>query len=344
MTRTALITGATGQDGAYLSRLLLEKDYEVYAGTRGTSTANTWRLRDFGIEGEVEVVPLDLVEETKIQKLLEEIEPDELYNLAAQSSVGRSFDSPIYTAKVNALGTLRLLEAIRVADFDTRFFQASSSEMFGQPEESPQTEETPFHPTNPYGISKIFGHWCTVNYRETYGMHASSGILFNHESPLRSSKFVTRKISIAFAKIAEGQQDVLELGNLDAERDWGYAGDFVEAMWEMLQRPEGGTFVLSTGERRSVRDFTGAVAGYHGLDLRWEGEGVDEEGFDRKTGERMVKVNPEFFRPSEGGSIEGEAKNARDQLQWSPKTGFEDLAHLMAEADLDRVRRGNDVS
>lgn len=337
MPKTAFIAGVTGQDGAYLSRALIDKGYHVVGGTRDTSEENLWRLRELDVRDEVDLVTFELIDETNIRETLEEIRPDEIYNLAAQSSVSSSFERPIYTNEVNAMGTLRLLEAVRLMGLGARFYQASSSEMFGESSQE-RSETTAFHPKSPYGISKVFGHWCAVNYRESYGVHSSSGILFNHESPLRDPKYVTRKISLGFARIREGKQESIQLGNLDAQRDWGYADDYVEAMWKMLQEEEGGTYVISTGETHSVRDFTEAVAEFHGIDLEWRGEGIDEVGIDRRTGNDVVTVNPEFFRPSDIEAVSGDAAKAGRQLKWSPTHGFKDIARMMAKADLDRVR------
>jgi GDPmannose 4,6-dehydratase len=340
MAKRALLTGITGQDGAYLASVLLSKSYEVYGAARRTSSVNTWRLRELGIERDIRLVDLDLAELTNILRVLERTKPDEVYNLAAQSFVATSFEQPIYTANVTGLGVARMLEALRALGGGTRFYQASSSEMFGMIRETPQTESTPFHPRSPYAIAKLFGHWATVNYREAYGMHASSGILFNHESPLRGIEFVTRKIAVALARIKHGEQDVLELGNLDAKRDWGFAGDYVEGIWRVVQQPSGDDYVLATGETRSVRTFVDAAARALGFDIEWEGEGQQAVGRSRRDGRVLVRVNPEFYRPAEVDLLIGSAEKAREQLGWRPTTSFEALVTMMAEADERRVRGG----
>jgi GDPmannose 4,6-dehydratase len=340
MTRTALVTGITGQDGAYLARLLLAQGYEVYGAARRTSSVNTWRLRELGIEREVRFVDLDLAEITNILRVLESTRPDEVYNLGAQSFVATSFEQPIYTASVTGVGVARLLEAVRALGGGTRFYQASSSEMFGKVREIPQTEDTPFHPRSPYAVAKLFGHWSTVNYREAYGMHASSGILFNHESPLRGIEFVTRKITVGLARIKHGLQDVLRLGNLEAKRDWGFAGDYVEGIWRMVQQPEADDYVLATGETRSVRSFVDAAAEAIGLDLAWEGEGARTAGRRRSDGRVVVEIDPAFYRPAEVELLIGSAEKARRQLGWEPSTSFEALVAMMVEADERRVRNG----
>lgn len=337
--KKALITGITGQDGAYLAKLLLEKGYEVWGAYRRSASLNLWRLEELGLRDEVKLIPLDLLEYSNIMRALEKVQPQEIYNLAAQSFVALSFEMPLYTADADALGVTRLLEAIRLVNTKIRFYQASTSEMYGKVQQTPQTEQTPFYPRSPYAVAKLYAHWITVNYRESYGIHASSGILFNHESPLRGQEFVTRKITAALARIRYGQQDVLELGNLDAKRDWGFAGDYVEGMWRMLQQESPDDYVLATGETHSVREFVDLAAGVAGFDLVWEGSGEKEQGVDRRTGKVIVQVNPEFYRPAEVELLLGNPEKARSRLGWSPKIGFSALVRMMAERDLERAAR-----
>jgi len=333
----ALITGIRGQDGAYLAKLLLEKGYEVYGADRRSGDSSNWRLKELGIEKDVKVVYMDLLELTNIMRVIEKIQPDEVYNLAAQSFVGVSFEQPILTSEVDAMGVLRLLEAIRTLKPDTKFYQASTSEMFGKVQEIPQTEKTPFYPRSPYGVAKLFGHWITVNYRESFNIFACSGILFNHESPLRGVEFVTRKITYSLARIKYGLQDRLVLGNLDAKRDWGYAPEYVEGMWLMLQQEEPDDYVLATGETHTVREFVEKAAEVAGFDIEWEGEGVDTKGIDRKSGKVIVEVSPEFYRPAEVDILIGNPEKARKKLGWEPKTKFHRLVEIMMEADINRV-------
>lgn len=339
MSKTALITGIRGQDGAYLAKLLLEKGYKVYGADRRSSDAGNWRLKELGIEQDVEVVYMDLLELTNIMRTVERVKPDEVYNLAAQSFVGVSFEQPILTSEVDAMGVLRLLEAIRTIKPDTRFYQASTSELYGKVQEIPQTEKTPFYPRSPYGVAKLFGHWMTVNYRESYGMFACSGILFNHESPLRGLEFVTRKITHSVARIKKGLQDKVVLGNLDAKRDWGYAAEYVEGMWLMLQQEEPDDYVLATGETHSVREFVEAAFGAAGYQIEWEGEGVNTTGRDKATGRVLVEVSPEFYRPAEVDILIGNPEKAEKRLGWKPRTKFKELVAMMVEADLRRVDR-----
>ena len=317
---TALITGITGQDGAYLAELLLKKGYRVVGAFRRASTVNAARLEALGIASDVELVPFDLTDHGNMRRVLDRVEPDEVYNLAAQSFVGVSFEQPITTGDITGVGAVRLLEVIREVGPDIRFYQASTSEMFGKAREVPQNETTPFYPRSPYAASKLYAHWMTVNYREAYGMHASSGILFNHESPLRGAEFVTRKITLAAARIKHGLQDKLRLGNLDAKRDWGYAKEYVEAMWLMLQQPEPGDYVISTGETHSVREFVAAAFEAVGLD--WE---------------RHVLTDPAFVRPAEVDLLLGDSSRAKEKLGWRPEVTFKDLVSLMVEADLKRA-------
>ncbi len=341
MTKTALITGITGQDGAYLARLLLSKGYRVVGALRRSSAANDGRLRELGIADAVERVDLDLFETTNILRALDRTKPDEIYNLAAQSFVAVSFEQPIYTAEIDALGPARLLEAVRHAGRGgPRFYQASTSEMFGKVQAVPQDESTPFYPRSPYGVAKLYAHWLTVNYRESYGLHASSGILFNHESPLRGIDFVTRKITYSLALVRHGKLDTLRLGNLDARRDWGYAEDYVEGMWRMLQQPEADDYVLATGETRTVREFVERAAEPLGFDIAWDGSGDAEVGVDRRSGRRIVAVDPAFYRPAEVDLLVGSYAKAERGLVWAPRTPFAEMVAMMAEADDRRVRDG----
>lgn len=340
MSKCAFITGITGQDAAYLAKLLLEKGYEVYGAYRRSAAVNLWRLHELGLDGKIELVPMDLLELTNIMRTLQKIMPDEIYNLAAQSFVGISFDQLIYTTNVNAVGVAYLLESVRTICPEARFYQASTSEMFGKAQEVPQTEKTPFHPRSPYAVAKLYGHWITVNYREAHGIHTSSGILFNHESPLRGREFVTRKITASLAKIKYGQQEVLELGNLEAKRDWGFAGDYVEGMWLMLQQSTADDYVLATGETHSVREFAEKAGDCLGFHIIWEGDGPDARGIDQKSGKVIIRVNPAFYRPAEVDFLLGDASKAKERLGWEPKVRFERLVEMMARADMDRAARG----
>ncbi len=339
MSKTAFITGVSGQDGAYLSKLLLEKGYKVVGGIRRTSNAIDHRLVELGIDDDIEKVTFELAELPSIMRLIEKYRPDEFYNLAAQSFVGSSWEMPLYTADADAIGVCRILEAIRHSSPQTRFYQASTSEMFGLVQTVPQNEKTPLYPRSPYGVAKVYGHFITINYRESFGIHASSGILFNHESPLRGLEFVTRKITMSLAKIAQGKQDLLELGNLSAQRDWGFAGDYVEGMWRILQQDQGNDFVLATGTTHTVRSFVERAANVFGIDIEWQGEGEKESGIDKKTGKVIVAVNPKFYRPSEVELLIGDASKAKRLLGWEPKVQVEELAAMMAKADYDRVKR-----
>lgn len=340
MTKTAFITGVSGQDGAYLSKLLLEKGYRVVGGIRRTSTGIIHRLAELGIDKDVELVTFDLSEFQNILRLLGKVKPDEFYNLAAQSFVGSSWDLPLYTADVDAVSVCRILEGIRDIVPDCRFYQASTSEMFGHVREIPQSETTPFYPRSPYGVAKLYGHWITVNYRESFGLHASSGILFNHESPLRGVEFVTRKITLALARIAQGQQDTLYLGNMEAKRDWGYAAEYVEGMWRMLQQETADDYVLATGNTYTVRSFVEGAGRALGFDLVWEGEAETEVGIDRKTGRTLVRVDPKFYRPAEVEILIGDPSKAKAALGWVPATDIGGLTELMVRADFDRVKSG----
>ncbi len=332
--KKALITGITGQDGAYLSKLLIEKGYEVYGAYRRTSEVNFNRLRLVGVEDKIKFVPLELLEFTNIYTTVEKIQPEEIYNLGAQSSVPTSFEEPIFTAEVTGIGILRILEAVRAINPKIKVYQASSSEMFGKAEATPQNEQTRFHPRSPYAVSKIFAHWAAVNYRESYGLFVCSGILFNHESPLRGSEFVTRKITQSVARFKLGLQSEIRLGNLNSSRDWGYSPEYVEAMWLMLQQPEPDDYVIATGETHSVRDFAQAAFEKIGVDLEWSGQGVDERGINKANGATVVKVDPQFFRPADADYLVGDYSKAKKKLGWSPKTSFKELVGIMVEHDL----------
>ncbi|MHB8837655.1 MAG: GDP-mannose 4,6-dehydratase [Gemmatimonadaceae bacterium] len=340
MAKTALITGVTGQDGAYLARLLLEKGYKVFGGTRRTSSASSWRLEHLGIRNDVEQVLLDLAEFSNILRAVEKIQPDEVYNLAAQSFVGASFEQPIYTADVTGTSVVRMLEALRLAAPTARFYQASTSEMFGKVQEIPQRETTPFYPRSPYGVAKLYGHWITVNYREAYGMHASTGILFNHESPLRGLDFVTRKITSGLAEIRAGRRDTLVLGNLDAKRDWGYALDYVEGMWSMLQQERADDYVLSTSETTTVRRFVSWAAEAMDLDIEWVGAQATERAVDRGSGRVLVRVDEKYLRPSEVEILVGDSSKAKATFGWTARMTGKELARLMALEDWRRARAG----
>lgn len=336
--KKALITGVTGQDGGYLAKLLVEKGYEVTGAVRRNSHQETARLQKLGIADKVRCVDFDLSEVNNINRLIRSTSFDEVYNLAAQSFVGSSWEQPIYAADVNSLGVVRILDAIRTYSPQARFYQASTSEMFGLVRAVPQNEETPFYPRSPYGVAKVYGHYITVNYRESFGIHASSGILFNHESPMRGSEFVTRKITLGLARFARGQHVPVELGNLDARRDWGFAGDYVEGMWRMLQQDKADDYVLATGITTPIRDFVNFAAKALDLDLEWSGAAETEQAVDRKTGKVAVKVNPKFYRPAEVDLLLGDAAKARKVLGWQPKVGIRELAEMMAKADFDDWR------
>ena len=341
MTKKALITGITGQDGAYLSDFLLKKGYKVYGAVRRTSSINTARLSYMGVLEDIELVSMDLAEITNIQRAIEKIKPDEVYNLAAQSFVQTSYEQPIYTSDIDGIGVTRILETIRNLGGKIKFYQASTSEMFGKAKESPQNEDTPFYPRSPYGIAKLYSHWMTVNYREAWGIHSSSGILFNHESPLRGTEFVTRKISLGMSQIALKKIKKINLGNLNAERDWGFAGDYVEAMWLMLQKNKPGDYVIATGETHSVREFAQAAANAVDIDISWDTNGDSEVGICKKTGEIIVSVDPQFNRPSETEHLLGDPSRARDNLGWSPSLDFKSLVNMMVEHDLKRLEENN---
>ena len=336
--KKALITGITGQDGSYLAELLLEKGYEVHGIIRRASTFNTGRIDHLYRDPHIKDVRLflhfgDLSDGSNLNRLLEKIKPDEIYHLGAQSHVRVSFDTPEYTADVTGLGTLRLLDAIREAGIKTKFYQASSSEMFGKAKEIPIKETTPFYPRSPYGCAKVYGYWITKNYRESYDMFASNGILFNHESPRRGETFVTRKITIGLNKIKKGLLDKIYLGNLDAKRDWGYAKDYAEGMWLMLQQDKPDDYILATNETHSVREFVEEAAKLLDFDIVWEGKGVNEKGIDKKSGKVIIEIDKKYFRPAEVDILLGDYSKAKKDLNWEPKTKFKDLVKIMIEAD-----------
>lgn len=346
---TALITGITGQDGSYLAEFLLGKGYEVHGLMRRSSSFNTGRIEHMYLDQWVEdqhngrrlhLHYADMTDSSSLIRVIRLVKPDEIYNLAAQSHVKVSFDVPEYTADVDALGTLRLLEAVRILGMEKkcRIYQASTSELFGEVAEVPQTERTPFHPRSPYSVAKLYAFWIMKNYRESYGMFTANGILFNHESERRGENFVTRKITMAAARIAAGRQKKLYLGNLDAKRDWGYAPDYVECMWLILQQPEPDDYVIATGEYHSVREFATMAFARAGIDLRWEGKGMDEKGIDTRTGEVLVEVDPKFFRPADVEELLGNPEKARRELGWNPrKTSFEELVNKMVDYDIEQL-------
>jgi len=336
--KKALITGITGQDGAYLAKFLLGMDYIVYGSYRRTSSENFWRLSELNVlkHKNLRLVELDVTDLSSCINVIQEIAPDEVYNLAAQSFVGTSFNQPVCTANITGFGALNILDSIRLVNKDIRFYQASSSEMFGLVQELPQTESTPFYPRSPYAIAKLFAHWTTINYRESYNIYAASGILFNHESPLRGLEFVTRKITDAVAKIKFDQLECLELGNLDAKRDWGFAAEYVEGMWLMLQQKTPDTFVLASNRAVTIRDFVRMSFKHANIEIEFNGEHEDEIGVDVSSGKTLVKVNPKFFRPSEVDLLIGNPEKAELELGWKTKTSLEDLSKLMVESDLKR--------
>ncbi|MFS2006395.1 GDP-mannose 4,6-dehydratase [Duganella sp. CT11-25] len=341
-TKKALVTGITGQDGAYLAELLLEKGYEVTGTYRRTSSVNFWRIEELGIQSHpnLNLVEYDLTDLGSSIRLLQNAQPDEVYNLAAQSFVGVSFEQPVTTAEITGVGPVNLLEAIRIVNPKIRFYQASTSEMFGKVQAVPQKEDTPFYPRSPYGVAKLYAHWMTVNYRESYGIFGCSGILFNHESPLRGREFVTRKITDSVAKIHLGQLDVLELGNMDAKRDWGYAKEYVEGMWRILQADQPDTYVLATNRTETVRDFVSMAFKAVDVSIAWSGEAENEIGTCQKTGKVLVRVNPKFYRPAEVELLIGDPAKAHKELGWKPSTTLEQLCQMMVEADLRRNKAG----
>ncbi|VWB48190.1 GDP-mannose 4,6-dehydratase [Burkholderia latens] len=340
--KVSIITGITGQDGAYLAQLLLDKGYQVYGTYRRTSSVNFWRIEELGIakHPNLHLVEYDLTDLSASIRLLQTTGATEVYNLAAQSFVGVSFEQPVTTAEITGIGPLNLLEAIRIVNPKIRFYQASTSEMFGKVQAIPQIESTPFYPRSPYGVAKLYAHWITVNYRESYDIFGCSGILFNHESPLRGREFVTRKITDSVAKIKLGQLDVLELGNMDAKRDWGFAKEYVEGMWRMLQVDEPDTYVLATNRTETVRDFVRMAFKATGIDLEFKGSDVDEVGIDVATGKTVVRVNPKFHRPAEVDLLIGNPEKAKQKLGWKPATTLEQLCAMMVEADLRRNELG----
>ena len=347
--KTALITGVTGQDGSYLAEFLLEKGYEVHGTIRRNSSDFRERISHLEGRPNFHLHYTDMTDSMSIMKVIRKVRPDEIYNLAAQSHVQVSFDVPEYTANADALGVLRILEAVRECDLTkkTRIYQASTSELYGKVEEVPQSETTPFHPYSPYAVAKLYGFWIVKEYREAYGMYCCSGILFNHESERRGETFVTRKITLAAARIAQGKQEKLYLGNLSSLRDWGYAPDYVECMWLILQQPEPEDYVIATGEQHSVREFATLAFKSAGIDLRWEGEGADEKGIDVNTGKVLVEVSPDFYRPTDVVNLLGDPSKARERLGWNPqKTSFEELVKRMVDNDMEKVaieRVGNQV-
>lgn len=342
MKKKALITGITGQDGAYLAEFLLKKDYEVHGIKRRASSFNTERIDHLYQDPHDKNVSFflhygDLTDSTNLIRIIQEVKPDEIYNLGAQSHVKVSFETPLYTAESDAVGTLRLLEAIRILGMEkqVRFYQASTSELYGNVQETPQSEKTPFYPRSPYSVAKLYSHWITLNYREAYGMYASNGILFNHESPRRGETFVTRKITRAVARIKLGLQDKLFLGNVHAKRDWGFAGDYVEAMWLILQYHEADDFVIATGESHSVREFVDLAFREVGIDIEWKGKGLNEKGYDGATGKVLIEVDPRYFRPTEVDVLMGDFSKAKTKLNWQPKVSFAELVRMMVKADLE---------
>jgi len=336
--KKAIITGITGQDGAYLAEFLLNKGYKVYGTYRRTASVNFWRLEELGVKDHenLELIEYDLTDASNSIRMVADIEPDEIYNLAAQSFVGVSFEQPLATAHITGLGCAHLLEAIRIVNPKIKFYQASTSEMFGDVQEIPQTEKTPFWPRSPYGAAKMYAHWMVVNYRESYDMFASSGILFNHESPLRGLEFVTRKITDSVAKIKLGKLEYMELGNMDAKRDWGFAKDYIEGMYLMLQADKPDTYVLATNRTETVRDFVKMAFKAVGIELEFKGDAEDEVAIDKATGKTVVKVNPKFYRPAEVDLLIGNPQKAKDELGWEPKCTLEELCAMMVEADLRR--------
>lgn len=340
--KKAIITGITGQDAAYLAELLLGKGYKVYGTYRRTSSTNFWRIEELGIETDPNLILLeyDLIDLSSAYRIISEVEPDEIYNLAAQSFVGVSFTQPVATAQITGIGAMNLLEAIRTINPKIKFYQASTSEMFGKVHAIPQSEETPFHPRSPYGVAKVFAHWATLNYQESYNIFATSGILFNHESPLRGKEFVTRKITDAVAKIHLEKQDVLELGNMNAKRDWGYAKEYVDGMYRMLQVDEPGVYVLATNKTQTVREFVSLAFNAVGIDIIWKGKEENEIGQDSKTGKTLIKVNSKFYRPAEVDLLIGDASKANEKLNWIPKTTLKELCDMMVKKDIERNQNG----
>ena len=344
MSKKAIVTGISGQDGAYLAQHLLSIGYKVFGAVRRSSRSAEIlpRLKYLGIEKDVELIDFELSELTNIIRVVKKVQPDEVYNLGGQSFVGSSWEQSLTTSDINAIAVLRLLEAIREYSPDTRFYQASTSEMFGATS-PPQSESTPFYPRSPYGVSKLFGHWITKNYRESHGLKACSGILFNHESPIRGQEFVTRKISLSLARVVLGKQDVIKLGNLSAQRDWGFAGDYVKGMHLMTTAENLNDYVLASGETHSIREFASIAAGFLGINLAWEGEGLDEKGIDKKTNKCVISVDPKFFRPAEVDLLLGDPTKAENDLGWKRTVEFKSLVEMMASSDYDAVKKDNIV-
>lgn len=348
--KKALITGITGQDGSYLAELLLEKGYEVHGIIRRSSSFNTKRIehlyldeyvKDMSQKPRIKLHYGDLTDSSNLNRILEKVHPDEIYNLAAQSHVKVSFEVPEYTAEVNGIGVLRFLDAIKETGISTKFYQASTSELFGKVQEIPQTEKTPFYPRSPYGVAKLYSYWIVKNYREAYGLYACNGILFNHESPRRGETFVTRKITITVSKIKEGLQNKLYLGNLHAKRDWGYAPEFVEAMWLMMQQDTPEDYVIATNETHTIREFVEQAFHYVDIDIRWDGEGENEKGYDKLSGKCLVEVDPKYYRPTEVNVLIGDYSKAKKELAWEPKIKFKDLIKLMMKSDLEITQKAN---
>ena len=347
MSKVAFITGITGQDGSYLAELLLEKGYEVHGMIRRASSFNTKRIDHLYKDPHKPGVKLflhygDLTDSSNLNRLLEKISPNEIYNLGAQSHVQVSFEVPEYTAETDAVGTLRLMDAIKEVGLRPRFYQASTSELYGKVRETPQTEGTPFHPRSPYGVAKLYAYWIVINYREAFGIHASNGILFNHESPRRGETFVTRKITRGAARVKAGLDKCLYLGNLEARRDWGYAPDYVDAMWRIMQQDEPDDYVIATGEMHSVREFCEAAFAYLDMPLEWRGSGTDEIGIDTKSGAPVVRIDPRYYRPAEVDQLMGNAAHAKEKLAWEPRVHFQELVRIMAEADWARISTEQD--
>jgi len=346
--KKALITGITGQDGSYLAELLLDKGYEVHGIIRRASTFNTQRIDHIYQDPHEKNIRLklhygDMTDSSNLSRLVEKINPDEIYNLAAQSHVGTSFETPEYTTDVDAMGTLRLLDAIKESEVECKFYQASTSELYGKVQEVPQTEETPFYPRSPYAAAKLYAYWIVKNYREAYDLFAVNGILFNHESPRRGKRFVTRKITRAVARITKGKQDKIYLGNMNAKRDWGYAKDYVKMMWMMLQHETPEDYVVATGETHTVREFVEAAFSHVDVEIEWQGEGVDEKGIDKDTGKVLVEVDPKYFRPTEVDLLIGDPSKAKEELGWEPEVKFKELVQLMVQADLESIEEHGDI-
>jgi len=346
--KKALITGITGQDGSYLAEFLLDKGYEVHGIIRRASTFNTQRIDHIYQDPHEEHVRLklhygDMTDSSNLNRLVEKINPDEIYNLAAQSHVGTSFEIPEYTTDVDAMGTLRLLDAIKESEVECKFYQASTSELYGEVQEIPQTEKTPFYPRSPYAAAKLYAYWIVKNYREAYDLFAVNGILFNHESPRRGKRFVTRKITRAVARITMGKQEKIYLGNMNSKRDWGYAKDYVKMMWMMLQHDTPEDFVIATGETHTVREFVEAAFKHVDVEIEWQGEGVDEKGIDKETGKVLVEVDPKYFRPTEVDLLIGDPSKAKEELGWEPEVKFKELVHLMVQSDIEAIEEHGDI-